>query len=194
MNVWLARHGETRIQGDVAVGWTDPGLSDEGRRQAAEMAHRLAGVRVGRVLSSDLRRARETAEVVARAHGLPVAVDPDLRELSFGAWEGRRLADLWSESPDEAAAWEADVRALPTAFGESFAAFQGRVLRAVRRIVAVGLGDGVVVVVAHRGPLALLHAHLAGMRVEAALRLPCPPGHLVRVVWPRAHGRSGELR
>lgn len=177
MTVWLARHGAV-AHGGLAVGWSDPPLSAEGRRQARALAGQLTDQPLRHVLSSDLRRARATAIAIAAVHGLEVITTPDLRELSFGAWEGRRLAELWTERPEEAAAWEEDLRALPPSFGEDFGAFEARVLRAGARIAAAGGG---LVVVSHRGPLAVLHAHLRGISLEASWALPRPPGSVAPV-------------
>ncbi len=195
MTVWLARHGAAKHDPALALGWSDPPLSAAGRGQAAAMAARLAAMPVGRVLSSDLQRARDTATAVAAAHGLEAVVTADLRELNFGAWEGRRLSDLWTERPEEAAAWEADLRALPASFGESFAIFEERVLRA---LALIGVEEGApaargdVVVVAHRGPLAMLHAHLTRTSVEVAWRLPFDVGGVTAVEPARRPAAPGR--
>src|SRR6476659_10216608 len=81
----LVRHGETdwnaagRLQGH-----TDRPLNDYGRTQAKRLAEQLAGDGIAAIYASDLSRARETAESL----GLPVLVDPDLREKNWGSWEG----------------------------------------------------------------------------------------------------------
>jgi broad specificity phosphatase PhoE len=170
--IWLARHGEARTVPGAACGWTDPELSDRGRAQAEEMAERLRSAPVRSVLCSDLRRAAQTAAIVARPHRLRAQATPDLRELDFGAWEGRRLSDLWVEEPVAAARWEADLRLLPESFGESFADLETRVLRVAGAIMASLPGGGDLVVVAHRGPLAILHAHLTGSSLEGSWALP----------------------
>ena len=85
----LARHGETdwnrarRWQGHAVRP-----LTDRGRAQAAALSDRLADIALDAVYSSDLRRARETAEAVALPHGLDVIVLPELREVDVGSWEG----------------------------------------------------------------------------------------------------------
>jgi broad specificity phosphatase PhoE len=87
--ILLARHGETewnrlgRWQGHA-----DPPLNDLGRRQAEILAEQLAGDTVSAVYSSDLRRARETARIVAERIGLPVTEDSALREIDVGSWSG----------------------------------------------------------------------------------------------------------
>ena len=177
MNPRLARHGQTAAPSGVAIGRTDVLLAAAGRRQARALAERLAGVRLARVYASDLRRSRETAEPVATNHGLPVEVTTDLRELDFGAWEGRRLEDLWNESPAEAGDWEADLRRMPASFGETFDELESRISR-----FASGLprrGDALVV--AHRGSLAVLYAQLSGASIATAWGLPFELGGLTRL-------------
>ena len=143
----LVRHGETdwnaagRLQGH-----TDRPLSELGRRQAQELAERLAGERVDAIYASDLARARETAEIVGAKLGLPVAVDPDLREKHWGTWEGLT----------------GDERATVELVGESTEDHRRRVMRAVRRIAASHPG-GRIVVVTHGGSLRRIQAALHGV-------------------------------
>lgn len=104
--VWLVRHGETDWnRAGRWQGHTDVELNDVGRQQARAVVERLRALEVVRVAASDLRRARETAEIIAAA--LPAeltAFDPDLRERSYGVFEGltrdecaERYPDIWSE-------------------------------------------------------------------------------------------------
>src|SRR5436190_1312043 len=85
----LVRHGETdwnaagRLQGH-----TDRPLNEYGRRQAKELADRLAGEGADAIYASDLSRAKETAEIVGERLGLTVVIDADLREKNWGSWEG----------------------------------------------------------------------------------------------------------
>ena len=91
----LVRHGETDWNRDGRwQGQSDTPLNELGRRQARELAEQLDGVDV--VYSSDLARARETAEILAERAGVEVRLDPRLRERGFGAWEGLTLAEIES--------------------------------------------------------------------------------------------------
>jgi broad specificity phosphatase PhoE len=180
--VWLVRHGEAKTPPGIAIGHGDPPLSVRGRHQVARLAKRLAAQPLERVFSSDLDRARLTAEQIAIVHGLNVHVCPELREIDFGVWEGRSLSDLWSERPDEAQAWESDLRCVPSGFGERFEVLESRVAQFRRRLY----GCCVVAVVAHRGPLAVLLHQLMGISIEEAWREPLRTGaaRRVEVSWP----------
>ncbi len=177
MNAWLVRHGTTEAPPGVAIGWSDVPLDGRGRRQAERLARKLARASLRHVYASDLARARQTAEAIAAKHGLPVEETPALRELDFGRWEGRDLRDLWVETPDDARAWEGDLRRLPPGFGETFESLESR----VARFAAALPRDGDLVVVGHRGSLALLYSRLTGTRPEEAWKLPFSLGGLVRV-------------
>ncbi len=105
--LYLARHGETndnrrpiRVQG-----FTDTPLNDTGRRQASELAERVASIGFASLWSSDLSRARETAEIVGKRIGLAPRLDARLREANRGEWEGRRFIDIEREQPELYAAW-----------------------------------------------------------------------------------------
>jgi broad specificity phosphatase PhoE len=135
--VLLARHGETDDNRPPQrfMGWRDTPLNDHGRRQAAELAERLSHGGIVAIWSSDLSRARETAEVVAAGLGISkIELDPRLREANRGDWEGRLFDDVAREEPDRFAAW---MRAGPEwrfPGGESLLEQQERVAASVEEI------------------------------------------------------------
>ncbi|MBM9467355.1 histidine phosphatase family protein [Nakamurella leprariae] len=116
----VLRHGETdwnrarRMQGH-----RDVPLNELGRRQAAEAAPSVAALQPELIVSSDLSRARETAEVVAARCRLPLATDARLRETSLGDWEGLTRADVEAGWPGEWAAWRTSSSRLAPPGGES---------------------------------------------------------------------------
>jgi 2,3-bisphosphoglycerate-dependent phosphoglycerate mutase/probable phosphoglycerate mutase len=115
----LLRHGQTdynvtgRMQGHL-----DSILTTLGHEQAAVAAPVLAALGPDRVLSSDLRRAVDTAEVVGAACGLPVKFDARLRETHLGDWQGRTVADIDRDYPGAITAWRSDPTWAPPG-GES---------------------------------------------------------------------------
>lgn len=178
--IWLIRHGATTAPPGIAIGAGDPPLSDEGRAQAQRVMRQLAGRPLMRVVSSDSQRALSTARSIAEPHGLVVESSPDLRELDFGAWEGRALAELWSEEPRAATAWEADIRSTPATFSESVADLERRVARWWRLFRRPAVGAEVAIV-AHRGSLAVLRALITGESIAIAFAAPLDHGAAVLV-------------
>jgi broad specificity phosphatase PhoE len=143
--VLLVRHGETDWNREHRwQGWADVPLNELGRRQAAELAGRLRGVRLDAVYSSDLRRAHETAELVAAEHGLPVVADPGLREIDVGSWSGLTRPEIDERFGGE---WPADAET-----GEEHAT---RVRAAAARILRAHPG-GTVLLVTHGGTIRAL--------------------------------------
>lgn len=134
----LARHGQTDDNREPLrfQGWRDTQLNDTGRRQAAELAERVAGEGFVSLWSSDLSRAAETAEIVGAKLGLEATLDPRLREANRGRWEGRLFHDVAADEPELFAAW---MRAGPEwrfPGGESLREQQQRVAECVEEIRA----------------------------------------------------------
>jgi broad specificity phosphatase PhoE len=133
----LVRHGETDWNADGRLqGHTDRPLTDFGRRQARQLAEELEREELEAIYSSDLARARETAEIVGERLELPVVLDADLREKDWGNWEGLTAVE----------------RDRVEFVGESTEAHQERMLHALRRI-AERHPDGHVLVVTHGGSM-----------------------------------------
>src|SRR4051812_14816487 len=153
--ILLARHGETDWNREGRFqGWADPPLNALGREQAAALARTLAAERIDAVYSSDLARARETAEIVAAPHGARVAVDPALREIDVGSWSGLTLTEIEERFPG---AEHHD--------GEPREAHQARIVAAVDRIVQAHPGDRILIV-SHGGSLRALRRHCLGEPVH----------------------------
>ena len=158
----LVRHGqstwnhERRIQGQL-----DPPLSDEGRRQAAQLGRRLAGRRFAGFYASDLKRATETAQLIAEAVRIEPEAMAGLREIYLGRWEGLRTEELADLFPDAWASWteEPDWDLVPG--GEGSAAFEARVVSALDSIFARH-AEGDVLVVTHGGVIQIALHHVVG--------------------------------
>ncbi|WP_066364436.1 bifunctional RNase H/acid phosphatase [Herbidospora mongoliensis] len=166
----LLRHGQTALSVEKRFsGLGDPVLTELGESQAEKAAERLAGAKLNAIVSSPLGRARQTAEAVAKATGLPVHVDEDLRETDFGAWEGRTFAEIQERWPHEMTAWLADPAVAPPG-GESFQTAGHRVQRARERILAGHPGE-TVLVVSHVTPIKLLVRYALNAPPEALYRM-----------------------
>lgn len=134
----LVRHGETDWNADGRLqGQTDRPLSEFGRRQAVQLANELADEEFDAIYASDLSRASETAQIVGERLGLPVEIDPDLREKNWGTWEGLTTVE----------------RDRVEFVGESTEAHRERMLRALRRIAERHPDGGRVLVVTHGGSM-----------------------------------------
>jgi broad specificity phosphatase PhoE len=136
--ILLARHGETNdnLEPHRFQGFTDTPLNDTGRRQAHELAERVAGDGIASLWASDLSRARETAEIVGDRIGLTPALDARLREGARGRWEGHLMVDIERAEPELYAAWQRGGADFRFPGGESLAEHQRRVTEAVTEIHA----------------------------------------------------------
>ncbi len=149
--MFLVRHGQStwnrehRIQGQL-----DPPLSEEGRRQAASLAQRLARRRLAGFYASDLKRAWETAEAVGFANGLQPEPAIGLREIFLGAWEGLRTQELAERFPQAWASWTEEPNWDLVPDGEGAALFEARVVAALDAIFDMH-PHGDVLVVTHGG-------------------------------------------
>jgi broad specificity phosphatase PhoE len=166
------RHGRTAWNaGKRFQGHTDVPLDDEGRAQAAALAGLLREERIDAAVSSDLTRAAETARIVLGARPAPLRLDPDWREMRFGAWEGLTWEQILAANPGLAAGDMTDVRRYTPSGGETFDDLAARVSRATERIAAETPADGTVLVATHAGPLHALLSVLLGDAQRAALRV-----------------------
>ena len=153
---WFLRHGETdwNAQG-ISQGNVDIPLNATGLAQARSAAAKLRNRGIATIVASPLSRARVTAEIAGEALGLPVAIDPDLREVSFGVQEGQAMSGWFAD-------WVAG-RFTPEG-AETFPALRRRAVAAINRATAL---PPAVLVVAHG---ALFRALRAAMGIEPNIR------------------------
>ena len=165
----LLRHGETALSAERRfAGRGDLPLTGLGEKQAAAAAARLAGRKVDAIVSSPLRRARQTADAVAAATGVPVSVEDGLMEVDFGEWEGLTFAEARERWPDELTAWLADPSLAPPG-GESFADAAARVGPALDRVLAAHPAESVVVV-----------SHVTPIKTVICRAMLAPPAAMFR--------------
>ena len=160
--IHLARHGETDWNRELRwQGHRDQPLNARGREQAHALAQSLARSNVAAVYSSDLQRAAETARIVAESLRLPVRLDPALRELDVGSWEGHTLSELEARCPEAVARWQEHGEP-GWENGESHEEMATRVVATIRSIAARHDGQDVLVI-SHGGPIRALKALAAGL-------------------------------
>ena len=168
----MLRHGQTEFNaGSRMQGQLDTDLTDLGRSQALAAAEVLAKRQPLLIVSSDLRRAHDTAETLAQCCGLPVRVDPRLRETHLGDWQGLTHHQVDAGSPGARLAWRDDARWAPHG-GESRVNVADRSTPLVAELVAgepewgVDDAERPVVLVAHGGLIAALTAALLDLPVD----------------------------
>jgi len=169
LRLLLARHGLTSAnQEDRYIGSTDPPVSDEGLAQAEALAGRLSREGLTTIYSSPQLRARQTADAIARACGLALQIEPELREMDFGCWEGLTRTEITARYPGQMRAWEADPSAEPAPHGgETLVQVARRAKGAYDKIVARHAEGEAVLIVAHGGVLQALLCEALGPPLRA---------------------------
>ena len=166
MRLLLVSHAETewntlgRFQGHA-----DVPLNKRGRQQAHRLQQRLAEETLQAIVTSDLRRAWETAAILASPHGVCVQAEPRLRELHFGAWEGLTYAEIRERAASSLAAWENDPLQASPPGGERLICVAQRLQAFLSDMLANAPGSPILLV-AHRGSLRVLLCLLLGRPVE----------------------------
>lgn len=168
----LMRHGEP-VGGRKYRGQIDDPLSEKGWAQM----HAALGESVPwtQIVSSPLLRCRAFAETLAGRHGLPLALDARLKEVGFGAWEGKSAAEIEHAAPGALAQFKADPLNARPAGAEPLVDFHAR--------VAAGLAD---VLVQYAGRHVLLVGHAGVMRMALAWALQIPLENAYRIEVPGA--------
>lgn len=183
----LVRHGETDANQEKRFqGHQDVPLNDAGIGQAARLARRMTWETVDAVYSSDLIRARQTAEVIATALGLPTRLLPELREIDVGRAVGWTREELRRRHPELFG--EAWAQA-PFPGGESYEQMAGRLERAVQRMEADRPGDKVLAVT-HGGAIRSLLSRLTGIPLHTLVGVVVANTSLTRL----RRDRSGAWR
>lgn len=161
------RHGESEANaGGYFAGQTDSPLTELGRRQAEIVADTLAKLRFDRVASSDLSRARDTAAVIARRHGVELEVFPELREINAGEAQGMKFEDARQRpdwTPEDFVQWPG---------GESLDEALERTTTIIDRLVAESPGKRICIV-GHGGTTRILVSHFLGL-LPKLYRHPTP--------------------
>ena len=171
MRIMLVRHGETQwnLENRI-VGHTEIGLNPTGQRQVALLARALGEEKVDAIYSSPLRRAVETANAIAKEHGLDVVTDDALKEVDAGELDGiaieevvRRYGDFWE-------AWGKGADTLRMPGGETMGELQHRAWSVTNRVVG-DHPDSTVIVVSHTLTILSILTKALGMPLEDFRRL-----------------------
>lgn len=173
----LLRHGETELGGGFR-GSLDDHLTPIGWEQMRQATAEPAGWDV--IISSPLRRCVDFARELAQQTGLPLALQPDLRELHFGDWEGRHARELMEECADDLGRFWSQPYAFTPPGGEPMALFEQRVLSAVSGLYQQHAG-GHVLLVTHGGVMRLLTARARGLARDQLLQVEVGHGDRLRL-------------
>jgi alpha-ribazole phosphatase len=165
MNLDMLRHGET-VSGDGFRGRLDDELSEAGWQQLRSVVTGAGPWQ--RIISSPLLRCAQFAVELAEQRKLPLELEPELRELDFGEWEGRTAAELMVDQSEELGRFWRDPYAFTPPGGEPLVHFETRVLAAIERLTDRCAGERVLLVT-HGGVMRLLLAQARGLPREQLL-------------------------
>ena len=177
--LWLVRHGLTSWnRRQRFCGHNDISLAPEGYSQARWLAQQLRTERVGAIYASDLRRARETAEVIADARDqpLPIKAVTAWRELDFGEWDGLTYEAIAARFPEQLGFFTNPEQFSPPG-GETLAQLKQRVLAGLAQLMTEQ-SKGDLVLVSHGGPLRMLLCCVLSMPLARQWQLVLEPGSL----------------
>jgi alpha-ribazole phosphatase len=168
----ILRHGACQ-GGEIFRGSTDVALSETGWTQMHAAVDRFVEPPWQAIVSSPLQRCRLFAQAQAERMDLPLLIDEDWRELSFGQWEGRLRETLWQENPSALEAFYRDpVGGVPPG-GEPANVMQERVVAAYQRCLKDASGQRILVVT-HGGVIRALLAHILGLSLQRMFTLDVP--------------------
>ena len=191
LRLYLIRHGEVEgAEEGRLLGRTDAPLSERGLEQSRRLAEMLSTMQLSAIYSSDLQRARMTAEIIARRFSLDVRESDIWREIDMGEWEGRTIAALHAEAPQLVKRLFADPDSFKYPQGESFAHFTTRVRSALDQLLMSHSGEEVALI-AHGGVCRTIIGTVLGIPIKNWLRLAQDYGCLNLIDW---YDRNPTLR
>jgi len=161
--LYLIRHGLTewnihnRFQGS-----SDIPLCSEGIRQAQKLAERLKNIKFSSIYASDLSRAYETAKIIAQFHNIQVKKIPELREISFGEWEGLTKDEILQLKTYDFLAWKSSPHKVEFPGDGSLKKVQQRIEAGLKEIIENNMGEDIVLV-SHGGSLKIAIITLLGL-------------------------------
>ncbi len=152
--IYLLRHGETEWNKEWRFqGQKDVNLSTRGLEQAERAANKIKEIELDSIYSSDLVRAKKTAIVAAHNHNLNIQESINLREISFGDWEGLAYKDFSGEEREHFNRWLEDPVNYPVPGGETLSQLQGRVESFLVDIIISSEENSNTLIVTHGGPI-----------------------------------------
>ncbi len=164
MKLYLVRHGQTDMNKEkLYYGWTDCPINEQGKKQAKALQCFFENIKYDKIITSDLKRAVETAEIINNGRNVPFEKRKNFRELHFGDWEGGHYKALKQKYPDEFTKWAEDWKNFTIPKGESFQAFYKRVERELDDVIAQTPEENTILLVTHNGVMSAVLCVLLGM-------------------------------
>ncbi|HPC37739.1 MAG TPA: alpha-ribazole phosphatase [Exilispira sp.] len=167
MLIYLIRHGETKWNLDFKVqGKKDVPLNENGISQANILAKYFENKDIDMIYSSNLMRAKETANIIAKKLNKNVQIVEDLQEINFGVWEGYYWEDIKIEYKDFLKRWENDLENIPVPEGESYGQVQKRVYKAFNQIISKHDRSSNIIIVSHGVSIKVLIAKILDIPIR----------------------------
>ena len=181
LRLFVVRHGETEWARERRfAGSRDIPLTEVGRDQCAAVGRALAGTAVAAVYASPLERARTSAEVIAKPHGLPVRLVPAFSEMSFGSWEGLTRDEVRARYPDAWAQWRSTPHLLEPMGGETVPGVAARVTAGIAALQEVH-DSQTIVLVSHGVVARLIVLDALGLGLERLWTLDAAPAGITEI-------------
>ena len=163
MKLYLVRHGQTDMNKEkLYYGWTDCPINDVGRKQAETLHQYFKNVNCHKVITSDLKRSVETAEIITKGQNVVLEKRQAFRELNFGLWEGKHYKVLQKEYPEAFEQWGKDWKSFCMPEGEAFFTFYERIRKELENVIQQTPEDNTVLLVTHNGVMSAMLCVLTG--------------------------------
>lgn len=183
--VYLARHGETESNRQRRyAGYANEPLNSAGRAQMGALAARLGPHGIGEIWTSEVARARESAELVAAILSVPIRTEPRLNEIRMGPWEGLTEVEVAQRFPNEHALWSTLPDRLEIPGRETLATVASRVVGAVTE---AGRQSKRILVVSHVAPIRVAILTALGVSLSNYKRLHVANGDAMLVDFAKRH-------
>ena len=162
MNIYIVRHGETDCnKNNICYGWYDYPINERGIKQAENLGRFFSNIKIDKIISSSLMRAKMTAEIINNSLNVPIEFDNSIREIYFGDWENIPIADMHRLDPINTRLWHDDCAKANIPGGEQFNTFYSRVAYGFDRIVSENRSNDILIV-SHSGAISIILSHITG--------------------------------
>jgi len=168
--IYIVRHGDIGLGKDKRyIGQSDLPLSDLGEQQATLLKEIFRGVPLDNIVCSDLRRAQQTADIIASAHQITPMSRVALRELNMGDWDGKPFSEIRAEYPNEFKERGEDLANYAPPLGESFSDCYKRVIPVFENLAKSDAST--LLIVAHAGVNRVILCHVLGIPLQNVFRI-----------------------